>query len=168
MTATKLKVRVAGDPVLRKKSKPVKEVGAAERILIDQMIETMHQEQGVGLAAPQVGIHQQILVIDVEGNSFVVINPRVIKKRGSEVVEEGCLSVPGIVVKIRRPKYITLRYLDENGQKKENEFADLTARVTLHEMDHLNGKLIIDYASWFAKRKFKKQLEELKNKVKST
>src|SRR3989338_6083888 len=101
MQATKLKIRLYGDPCLRKKSKSVKEVGSEERALIKAMIELMHESKGVGLAAQQVGINKQIFVADIGSGAMVFINPRILKKIGSGLMEEGCLSIPGVVVEIK-------------------------------------------------------------------
>ena len=161
MIKGKLKIRIYGDPCLRKKSEPLKEVGPSERMLIAAMIDTMYEHKGLGLAAPQVGINQQIFVADVGDGPMVVVNPKIIKRTGSSDLEEGCLSIPGITVDVKRPKKIVVQYLDENSQPVEKEFKDMLARVFQHENDHLNGKLIIDYASLPEKIKFRKKLVEL-------
>ena len=160
MKATKLNVRLYGDTCLRKKSTLVKEVGIVERFLIQAMLNTMHAYKGIGLAAPQVGVNQQILVADIGNGPIVVINPQIVKKVGTAVMEEGCLSLPGINVQVKRAKNITVRYLDEHNRSHEKSFEDLLARVIQHETDHLNGKLIIDYANLAEKRKL---IREYKN-----
>ena len=157
MTVTELKIRVYGDPCLRKKSTPVKEVGPVERMLIHSMIATMHAHKGIGLAAPQVGINQRILVADVGEGPIAVINPEIIKRSETDVLEEGCLSIPKFTVKIKRAQKVLVKYIDENNKTVERTFEELMARVILHETDHLNGKLIIDYLSMTAKRKFEKE-----------
>jgi peptide deformylase len=157
MTEIHLKIRQIGDPCLRKKSLAVKEVGPAQRLLIQSMIETMYEEKGVGLAAPQVGVNERILIADIGEGTLVVINPKVLKRTGIEVMEEGCLSVPETIVKVKRPKKILLKYIDENNRALEKVFEGLMARVILHETDHLNGKLIVDYAGFFQKCWLKKQ-----------
>ena len=161
MIITKLKVRLYGDPILRQKAVEVKEVGPAERILIASMIETMHGHKGIGLAAPQVGVSEQIFVADIGDGPVIVVNPKIIARGGQEVREEGCLSIPGIVLNVKRPKKIRVRYLNEDNQTIERDYADLLARVILHETDHLKGKLIIDYASLIQQRKIKKQLKAI-------
>ena len=163
MTITKLKIRLYGDPCLRKKSISVKDIGPSERLLIKSMLETMYAYKGIGLAAPQVGINQRILVADIGDGPVVIINPVIVRKSGNAVMEEGCLSIPGINVDIRRAERIIVKYLDHNNRLVERHFHDLMARVILHETDHLNGKLIIDYASFTQRRKLKKQLEEIEN-----
>ena len=160
MPSPNLIIRTYGDQCLRKKSTPVKEIGPAERFLIDAMIQTMYEEKGVGLAAPQIGINQRILVADIGEGPLEMVNPRILKKQGSWAMEEGCLSVPGQTIRIKRPQKILLKYLDRDNQAHEQEFEDLMARVILHEIDHLDGKLIVDYAGFCAKRRIKKNLEK--------
>ena len=167
MITTKLKIRLLGDPCLRKKSVPVKKVGPGERMLIQGMIETMHEYKGVGLAAPQVGINEQIFVADIGEGPIAVINPRITRKKGSQVMEEGCLSIPGVIINVKRPKEIAVTYLDEHNNKKECACDGLLARVILHETDHLHGKLIVDYLSWPKKLKMKKQLREISQQSKN-
>ena len=156
-----LTIRLYGDPCLRKKSTPVKEIGPSERLLIQAMIETMYKHKGIGLAAPQVGINEQIFVADIGQGPFAVVNPRIIKKKGFSVVEEGCLSIPGVLVEIKRPETIVVRYIDENNRIVEREASELLARVIQHETDHLYGKLTIDYARWKDKGKINKQLQKI-------
>lgn len=157
-----LNIRVFGDESLKKKSALVKEVGPAERMLIDAMIRTMYEDQGIGLAAPQVGVLERILVADIGDGPIAVVNPQVIKKSGAWELEEGCLSVPGVEILIKRPKKILLKYVNAHNETMEQWFEGLLARVILHEIDHLNGKLIVDHASLADKRKWKVQLEEIK------
>lgn len=159
-----LAIRVYGDPCLRRKSESISEIGASERILSKAMLEAMHQGDGVGLAAPQVGINKQIFVADIGEGPVVVVNPRVMKKSGTESVEEGCLSLPGITVKVRRPRTIVVQYRDEDNHPVERTLSGLMARVFLHETDHLFGKLIIDYAHWRQRAKLRKHLEEVIHK----
>lgn len=161
MALTSLKIRLYGDPCLRKKSRPIKVVGPSERMLIESMIATMHQAKGVGLAAPQVGINQRFFVVDVGDGPKAIINPKITKRIGSEVLEEGCLSIPEVMVMIERPQQITVKYMNENGQMMKMTCEDLLARTIQHETDHLDGKLIIDYASHSEKVKFKDQLKTL-------
>jgi len=161
MNASILHIRLYGDPVLRKRAKPVRDIGPAERILIQSMIDTLHEAKGVGLAAVQVGIERRIFVVDLGEGPMAFINPQVIRKSGNSILEEGCLSIPGINVDIKRPIRIVLRYFDENGKRHERSFEELLARIILHENDHLNGRMIVDYASFGEKRKMRKQLKEL-------
>lgn len=160
----KLTMRYYGDPVLRKKAAPVTTVGSGERMLIKAMWAAMYEYKGVGLAAPQVGISQQIFVADSgDGDGpIAIINPKIIKKAGSAKMEEGCLSIPGIQVKVRRPAEIWVQYTDENNQKVERHLTELLARVFQHESDHLQGKMIIDYATLAQKTLFRKKLNDIK------
>lgn len=161
----KLNIRIYGDPVLRKKASAVLHIGPGERMLIKAMWVAMYENKGVGLAAPQVGISQQIFVADVGDGPIAIINPKILKKSGSEKMEEGCLSIPDIKLNVRRPKEILVQYTDENNQKVEKRLTDLLARVFMHENDHLNGKLIIDYATLAQKARLRKKLLDIKNKV---
>ena len=166
MIATKLKIRYYGDPVLRKKSTLIKDVGPSERMLAQSMLLTMHHYKGIGLAAPQVGINHRMLVIDIGEGPIVVINPYIVKRSGSNVLEEGCLSLPELSVKVKRPLKIWVSFLDEHGRRVEKVYQDLLARVFLHETDHLNGKLIIDYANIAQRIKMKNQLKSIRQMVK--
>ena len=140
-----LKIRLYGDSCLRVKSKPVKEVGPAERILIASMFDTMRAQKGIGLAAPQVGINEQIFVVDTGKDALAIINPKIIKFSGSEESEEGCLSIPNLHVNIKRAKELEVEFVDENNEIVRAKIAGLLAKVFQHESDHLNGKLIVDY-----------------------
>ena len=167
MDPSPLKIRLYGDPCLRKKSVPVKEVGPSERMLFDAMIATMRQAKGVGLAAPQIGINQRFFVMDVGNGPLVIINPRITKKVGWCSVEEGCLSIPEVTVMIKRSQGITVRFMNEDNKMMEMTCEDLMARVIQHETDHLNGKLILNYASHKEKIKFRDQLKALESQYKS-
>lgn len=162
-----LKIRIYGDPCLRQKSEPVTDIGPGERMLIESMVKTMHEAKGVGLAAPQVGINQRLFVIDVGEGPMAVINPELSNPVGKEEYEEGCLSIPEVTVKVERPQQITVKFLDEEGQPREMTCDELTARVIQHETDHLDGKLIVDYASADEKAQFKDQLEALEKESNS-
>ncbi len=161
--ALSLKIRIYGDPCLRKIASPVESVGPAERMLIQSMIVTMHEHKGVGLAAPQVGISQRLFIADIGKGPIAIINPQIIHKSGSAVLEEGCLSIPEVNIKVKRAQKIFVKYIDENNEKQENIFEDLLARVILHETDHLDGKMIVDYANSFEKGKYEKQLMMLES-----
>jgi peptide deformylase len=140
-----LKIRFYGDPCLETKSKAVKEVGPVERMLIAAMFETMIAYRGVGLAAPQVGINEQIFVVDTGKEIFAAINPKIIKTAGSEVVEEGCLSIPRALVDIKRAKTVWVEFTDQQNAQVRSQLSGLAAKVFQHEYDHLQGKLILDY-----------------------
>jgi len=162
--ASKLKLRYYGDPCLRKRSAAVKEVGVGERMLVRAMVDAMHEFKGVGLAAPQVGVNQQIFVADIGAGPIAVINPKIIRRYGAAYLEEGCLSIPEVIVNVKRPERIIVRYRDEDNEICEREYSDLMARVFLHETDHLHGKLIVDHASLVEKVKLRKQLKSLERK----
>lgn len=140
-----LKVRLYGDPCLRQKSKPVKAIGPVERLLISAMFETMQAHKGIGLAAPQVGVNEQIFVVDTGKDAFAVINPKILKVSGHDESEEGCLSIPNLQVMISRAKMVDVEFTDENGQAVRARLSGLAAKVFQHENDHLQGKLIVDY-----------------------
>ena len=143
-----LDIRVLGDPVLRKPTKPVAEVTAELRKLIADMFETMYAAEGIGLAAPQVGRTERLAVVDVEGKKFTLINPEVVSTDGDgEKAEEGCLSIPDIYGDVERPATVTIRATDENGNEYEASASELLGRCFQHEIDHLDGKLFIDYLS---------------------
>lgn len=165
-SAQELKIRLYGDPCLRKKSKPVESIGPAERMLIASMIKTMHLNQGVGLAAPQVGINEQIFVADIGDGPMAVINPKITKTSGSEKMEEGCLSIPDVQVNVKRPQKIKVTFLNQQNRNVEMECEDLLARVILHETDHLKGKLITDYAGLAERLRLKKKLQEIEKRSK--
>lgn len=156
-----LKIRTYGDPCLRKKSKAVKDVGPSERFLINAMIETMRSYKGIGLAAPQIGLNEQIFVADIGDGPMVFINPQITKRTGEDVMEEGCLSIPDVLIKVKRAQSIEVIFTDENNRKMQLKCGGLLAKVIQHETDHLNGKLIIDYSSIPEKLKFKKKLDEM-------
>lgn len=138
-------VRIIGDEILRKASKPVKEVTPRIKDLIADMFETMYEANGVGLAAPQVGILKQIVVLDVDdGNQYVLINPQILETEGSQTGYEGCLSVPGKSGIVTRPSWVKVRAYDEEMQPFELEGEELLARAICHECDHLHGGLYVD------------------------
>ena len=135
-------IRVQGDPILEKMCRPLEKMTPRMETLIQDMLETMEDADGVGLAAPQVGILRRIAVINVDGeNSYVFINPEIIEQEGEQTGDEGCLSVPGKVGTVTRPEKVKVRALDRNMQPFELEAEGLLARACCHEFDHLNGTL---------------------------
>ena len=137
-------IRVIGDEILYKECKPVKEMPQRVEELIEDMFETMYENNGVGLAAPQVGILKQIVVIDVDdGNQYVLINPEIIEEEGSQTGQEGCLSVPGKAGIVTRPQKVKVKALDENMEEFVLEGEDLLARAICHECAHLHGQLYV-------------------------
>lgn len=155
------KIYIIGEPILRKKTALVDKVGHEERQLFDQMLKLMRKAKGVGLAANQAGLDKRMCVICVENKIWKLANPEIIKKSGSEISEEGCLSLPGITVNVKRASCLTCRALNENNIQIEFEALGLLARAIQHEVDHLLGKMIIDYASPLEKLALKEKIKEL-------
>lgn len=154
-------------PVLHKVAEPVTEFDAALSQLVEDMYETMYHENGVGLAAPQVGIAKRIATIDVSderNQRFVIINPEIIAAEGEELMEAGCLSVPGTYDKVPRATYVKVRAQDVTGNFFEIEGSGLLGHCLQHEIDHLNGKLYIDYLSPLKKRMWLKKMEKFLRK----
>ena len=149
---TILDIRVLGDPVLRKATTPVERITDDTRRLIADMFETMYLAGGIGLAAPQVGREERVTVVHVDEHKFALINPEIIERSGNDRSEEGCLSIPEIYGDVDRALTVTVRALDENGALREITASGLLARCLLHEIDHLDGKLFIDYLSPLKRR----------------
>ena len=139
-------IRVQGDPVLEKVCKPVKEMTPKIGELIEDMLDTMYEAMGVGLAAPQVGILKRIVVIDVGEGPIILINPVIVESCGEQTGEEGCLSVPGKCGLVTRPNYVKVRALDEDLNEFEMDGEGLLARAFCHEIDHLEGKMYVELA----------------------
>ena len=139
-------LRYKDDEILKKKSREIEEIDEKLQTLIDDMIETMHKYNGVGLAAPQVGILKRVIVIDLyDGEEpLQLVNPKIIKAKGKQEVEEGCLSFPNEYAKMVRPKEVTVEALDRDGKKVIITGKDLLAQALAHEIDHLNGILFVD------------------------
>ena len=157
----KLTILEFPDPRLRKKAAPVAAVDDQLRTLIDDMFETMYAAPGIGLAATQVDVHKRLLVADVSPNGddpHALINPVIIEKDGVQVSEEGCLSVPGYYEEVERAEHIRVRFLDRNGAEVEAEMEGLLAVCVQHEMDHLDGKLFVDYISETKRSRIRKRL----------
>ena len=138
------RIRVSGDPILRKKSREIRDINDRIKILLEDMIDTMNLEEGIGLAAPQVGILRRAIVIDIGEGPIKFINPEIIDRRGEKIEVEGCLSVPGRSGTVERPEWVKIKYLDIDGNKRIMEGTDLMARAICHEIDHLEGILYID------------------------
>lgn len=151
------------DPRLRTRAQPVEQVDAALRKLIDDMFETMYAAPGIGLAATQVNVHKRLLVIDVSekrNERIALINPEILSREGIEETEEGCLSVPGVYDKVTRADRIRVRALDRDGQEIEFDADGLLAVCIQHEIDHLDGKLFVDYLSELKRTRIRKKLEK--------
>lgn len=148
-----LDIRVLGDPILREETAPVAEITDEIRTLVKDMFETMYLAKGIGLAAPQVGRRERIAVIDVDDQPFVIINPEIVATEGKPAkAEEGCLSIPDVYGDVERPARVRVRALDIDGKTFEVEAGELLGRCLQHEIDHLHGKLFIDYMSVLKRR----------------
>lgn len=152
------------DERLRKKAAVIKEVDKKIQQLVDDMIETMYEASGVGLAATQINVHQRLIVIDIseeKDNPLCLINPEIIEQEGDEESEEGCLSVPGFFENVKRAEQIKIKALDREGEEYELEAEGLLAVCIQHEMDHLLGKLFVDYLSPLKRQRIKSKLEKI-------
>lgn len=162
-----LKIYEYGAPVLRKIAEPVDEVTEELAVLAENMLHTMYEAPGIGLAAPQVGESVRLIVVDVSGpkednEPFVIFNPEITPESEAELSEEGCLSVPGIYAEVKRPSVITVKGLDIDGDPIElNKIDGLFARCILHEVDHLDGILFVDHLSDVDKIEYEKQLNKM-------
>jgi len=165
MSETGLKIRLYGDRALRKKAKAVKQINEEIRALLSEMSRLMYAGSGIGLAAPQVGVGLALIVADIGNSLYKLVNPKVVKKASSQSLEEGCLSIPGVCLKVKRAKKILVQAEDEFARPVSIEAEGLLACVLQHEIDHLRGRLIVDYASLLDKIKIKRKLEGLRRKV---
>ena len=146
------------DPVLKKKTEPVEVFDEELEKLVKKMFASMLVYDGVGLAATQVGILKKIAVIEYEGKSYVLINPKLIDQKGTQEAEEGCLSFPGIFAKVLRPRWVKVEAQNEKGETLTYEAEGYLARAFLHEMDHLNGRVFIEYLSSLKRNAIKKKI----------
>ena len=157
------------DPRLRKKARPVAAVDAQVRQLSRDMLETMYAENGIGLAATQVNVQQRVVVMDLseqKNDPVTLVNPEITQETGTEEMEEGCLSVPGYTDLVQRAEKISYRYLNLDGEEIEAEADGLRAVCIQHEIDHLDGKLFIDYLSPIKRRRVRKKIEK-QNKIRA-
>lgn len=161
-------INIFSDPVLSMKAKPLKGVDSSTEELIGNMFESMYNASGIGLAAPQIGSSIRLLVLDIscmdnyrDAKPMVVINPRILAVKGQNAMEEGCLSVPGVMGDVLRPSAINLRYRDEHFEEHTAEFSGMLARVLQHEIDHLDGTLFVDRMDKRDRRKIQKELTEI-------
>lgn len=162
---TVLNVLTFPDDRLRTIAQPITEFTPELQTLIDDMFETMYDEEGIGLAATQVDVHKQLIVIDVSENrdeQLVLINPEIIEKKGDDGIEEGCLSIPGSRALVPRASEVTVKALDRNGKEFTLEADDLLAICIQHECDHLVGKLFVDYISPLKRKRIKEKMQKLK------
>lgn len=158
-----LDIRVLGDPILRQETEPVQQVTSELRRLVADMFDTMYAARGIGLAAPQVGRTERLAVVDVHDNPLVIINPEVVAAdTRTSKGEEGCLSIPDIYGDVERPQSVTVRAMNLDGQVFQVNADELFARCLQHEIDHLHGKLFIDYLSYLKRRAALAEWEELR------
>lgn len=153
-----LEIKKFPDPVLKKISKPVEVFDSELENFVDDLFRAMRVHDGVGLAAPQVGVSKRIAVVEYEEKSYVLINPKILEQKGIQEGEEGCLSFPGIYANVKRPQWVKIEVQDTNGEKHILEGEGYVARAFLHEMDHLNGKLFVDYLSNLKKNAIKTKI----------
>ena len=151
------------DPRLRTVARAVESFGPELSAFLDDMLETMYQAQGIGLAATQVDRHVRVLVLDLSEDRSApceYINPEIVESQGEQICEEGCLSVPGIYAEVERARTITVRYQDRHGEWQEDSYEGMHAVCLQHEIDHLNGKVFVDYLSPLKRRMVQKKLEK--------
>lgn len=148
--------------MLRKKARAVRTVSDQHRALLSQMARMMYESSGIGLAAPQVGVDEKLIVVDIGKSLYKLVNPEIVKRSGQQSIEEGCLSVPGVSVKVKRAKSVAVEALDDEGKPVRIECEGLLAIVFQHEIDHLLGKLILDYVPVWKRALLKKKLQKFK------
>ncbi len=157
-------IRIYPDPILRKKALPLKNVDGQVKEIADRMAESMHANKGIGLAAPQIGVLSQIIVVDLGEGLRILINPEMVEGEGESVLEEGCLSLPNIEVPVKRKDSVFIRGWDLDGKEVNLELVGFPGRVYQHEIDHLNGILIIHHISRLKRELLlKKMLKKLKD-----
>ncbi len=168
-----LDIKLYGDKILRKKAEPVKEIDAEIIDLVENMVTTMYAARGIGLAAPQVGVPWRIIIIDVNtgedscNDRLILINPEIVEQEGILEEEEGCLSIPGVIAKVKRVDKLVVKGLDIKGNSVKISASQLLSRAILHEIDHLNGVLFIDHLSFLQKLLLRNQLNDVKKKRKT-
>jgi len=158
---------IYGEEVLRKKAEPVEKIDDDVKALVSDLVDTLKQARGLGLAAPQIGVSKRVFILDLTQVELtetvrVFINPEIIESSGSINLEEGCLSFPGLYQKIERPEFVKVKALDLNGNEFELETEGMLARAIQHENDHLNGVLFIDHLSSLSRTLIKGKLNKLK------
>ncbi len=136
-----------GDEILGKKAKEVKEINQRVLQTLDDMLDTMHESNGIGIAAPQVGVLKRMFIVEVDDTFIELINPQILETEGKQIDEEGCLSVPGLIGTVERPRYVKITGINREGKTVVYEATDLLARAFCHEYDHLEGVLFVDKAS---------------------
>ena len=164
---TPLDIYILDAPILRQETAPVSAVTDAHRRLIDDMFDTMYAARGIGLAATQVGRIERICVVDVADERYALVNPEIVTSEGEQTGEEGCLSIPEIYGDVTRAQHVVVRALDRNGAPFELDATELLARCLQHEIDHLHGRLFIDYLSLVKRQAAMKKWRKLRGKDKS-
>jgi peptide deformylase len=159
-------IRKYGDPVLRAPSEPVSDFDSSFRKLLKDMLDTMYAAPGIGLAANQIGVSRRVAVIDLSVGEepdrvIVMVNPEITERRGENTEEEGCLSVPDFTEMVSRPNWVRVKFLDQDGKPQQLEADGLLARAVFHEVDHLNGKLYLDYLRGLKKERILKKIRRL-------
>lgn len=155
-----LDIKTYPQKILRQKAKEVGQIDAGTKKLIDDMVETLYAKGGAGLAANQVGEAKRIIVLDGGEGLKVLVNPKIVSRKGRIVLAEGCLSLPGIELEVARPSKIEVEFLDSRGQKQKIKAEQLLARIICHEVDHLEGKTILDHLSFLTRLKVKRKLKK--------
>jgi peptide deformylase len=164
-------IRLFGDPVLRRRSEPVSSVDGEAIGIIDNLIATVDEAGGLGLAAPQIGVTKRVIVVVEVGEDglrthHVLVNPEIVSACGEDVCEEGCLSIPGIYANVKRPQSVVVKGLDRQGKQVNVEASGLMARAFAHEIDHLDGILLVDRIGMVKRGLLRKKLNEIKKKAK--
>jgi len=159
---TPVTIRLYGDPVLRRKSREVKEMSGDIQKLIDNMAKLMYKNRGIGLAAPQVGMLKRVIIADVGEGLVSLVNPKILWRQGKDTMAEGCLSIPGINLEIKRSQEVIVEGLNKEGEKVQLGAVGLLARVLQHEIDHLDGILIVDRVLKKRLKPIKKELDKIK------
>ncbi|MBU2541569.1 MAG: peptide deformylase [Candidatus Omnitrophica bacterium] len=162
-----MQIKIYGDSILRKKCVAIREVADEEKRIFQEMVNLMREAGGVGLAACQVGLNKQMLVVDLGDKALKLANPKICLAQGSQSIEEGCLSLPEIRVKVKRAKKIKVKALNEHNQKITLSAEDLLAVVIQHEIDHLKGRLLIDYLPWYRRIGAMRKLKSKRTSSKS-
>jgi len=155
-------IKLFGEPILRKKTKLVVQVTPQEQDVLSKMAQIMYEKEGIGLAANQIGIDKSMIVVDTGEGLYKLINPKIIKKEGRQILEEGCLSLPGVCIKVKRAAKVRVEAINENGEPFDLESEGLMACCLQHEIDYLKGRLILDYASFFQRLRIRKTLAKIK------
>lgn len=158
LLGVELEILTYPHPLLKKPTEPVTEFDSELSDFVNKLYKAMRVHDGVGLAAPQVGVLKKIAVVEYEGQSYTLINPRVLEQKGEEEAEEGCLSFPGLYAAVKRPEWVKIEAQDEKGQVHTIEASGFVARAFLHEMDHMDGRLFIDYLSPLKRNAIKKKM----------